>query len=113
MRPSSDKGFDARVWHAVSLIPHGHLATYGQVADWIGAWGCARQVGWALRRRCECQGTDFDVPQSRGLGLDAAPAFDCGGHPCGCRRPAPVAAISLEAGPRGASSRDPSIRHCP
>jgi len=50
MRPSSDKGFDARVWHAVSLIPHGHLVTYGQVADWIGAWGCARQVGWALRR---------------------------------------------------------------
>ena len=32
------------------MIPHGHLATYGQVADWIGAWGCARQVGWALRR---------------------------------------------------------------
>ena len=41
---------DELVWHAVSLIPHGHLATYGQVADWIGAWGCARQVGWALRR---------------------------------------------------------------
>ena len=31
-------------------MPHGYLATYGQVADWIGAWGCARQVGWALRR---------------------------------------------------------------
>ena len=50
MHPSSDKGFDARVWHAVSLIPYGYVATYGQVADWIGAWGCARQVGWALRR---------------------------------------------------------------
>ena len=45
-----DRGFDEPVWHAVSLIPHGQLATYGQVADWIGAWGCARQVGWALRR---------------------------------------------------------------
>lgn len=44
------RGFDERVWHAVSLIPPGHLATYGQVADWLGAWGCARQVGWALRR---------------------------------------------------------------
>ena len=50
MRTSSDKGFDQRVWHAVNLIPHGQLVTYGQVADWIGAWGCARQVGWALRR---------------------------------------------------------------
>ena len=37
--------------HAVvALIPEGQLATYGQVADWIGAYGCARQVGWALRR---------------------------------------------------------------
>ena len=50
MHTSTEKSFDERVWHAVSLIPYGHLATYGQVADWIGAWGCARQVGWALRR---------------------------------------------------------------
>jgi methylated-DNA-protein-cysteine methyltransferase-like protein len=26
------------------------LATYGQIADLIGAFGSARQVGWALRR---------------------------------------------------------------
>jgi methylated-DNA-protein-cysteine methyltransferase-like protein len=50
MHTSTEKSFDERVWHVVSMIPHGHLATYGQVADWIGAWGCARQVGWALRR---------------------------------------------------------------
>jgi methylated-DNA-protein-cysteine methyltransferase-like protein len=50
MHTSTEKNFDERVWHAVSMIPHGQLATYGQVADWIGAWGCARQVGWALRR---------------------------------------------------------------
>ncbi|NKB75242.1 MAG: methyltransferase [Synechococcus sp. s2_metabat2_7] len=47
---SRERRFDERVWHVVSLIPPGHLATYGQVADWLGAWGCARQVGWALRR---------------------------------------------------------------
>jgi len=34
----------------VSRIPAGQLATYGQIADLIGAYGCARQVGWALRR---------------------------------------------------------------
>ena len=34
----------------VSRIPCGQLATYGQIADLIGAYGCARQVGWALRR---------------------------------------------------------------
>ena len=44
------KPFDSRVLAIVALIPHGRLSTYGQVADWIGAYGCARQVGWALRR---------------------------------------------------------------
>jgi methylated-DNA-protein-cysteine methyltransferase-like protein len=34
----------------VARIPMGQLATYGQIAELIGAWGCARQVGWALRR---------------------------------------------------------------
>jgi len=43
-------GFDQRVWLAVAAIPSGRLATYGQIAELIGAYGCARQVGWALRR---------------------------------------------------------------
>ena len=43
-------GFDQRVWLAVQAIPPGRLATYGQIAELIGAYGCARQVGWALRR---------------------------------------------------------------
>lgn len=46
MEPS----FDQRVWSVVSQIPPGQLATYGQIAELIGAYGCARQVGWALRR---------------------------------------------------------------
>ena len=50
IHPCTDMSFDERVRNVVSLIPRSRLATYGQVADWIGAWGCARQVGWALRR---------------------------------------------------------------
>jgi methylated-DNA-protein-cysteine methyltransferase-like protein len=46
----TEPGFDERVWAAVGRIPHGQVATYGQIADLIGAYGCARQVGWALRR---------------------------------------------------------------
>jgi methylated-DNA-protein-cysteine methyltransferase-like protein len=42
--------FDQRVYAMVARIPEGQLATYGQIADLIGAYGCARQVGWALRR---------------------------------------------------------------
>jgi len=48
-RPAS-AGFDQRVYAAVARIPPGRLATYGQIAELIGAYGCARQVGWALRR---------------------------------------------------------------
>ena len=44
------RSFDQRVWRAVAQIPPGRLATYGQIAELIGAYGCARQVGWALRR---------------------------------------------------------------
>ncbi|MFN6338280.1 MAG: MGMT family protein [Cyanobacteriota bacterium] len=42
--------FDQRVYAMVARIPEGQLATYGQIAELIGAWGRARQVGWALRR---------------------------------------------------------------
>jgi methylated-DNA-protein-cysteine methyltransferase-like protein len=43
-------GFDQQVYAVVGRIPVGQLATYGQIAELIGAYGCARQVGWALRR---------------------------------------------------------------
>jgi methylated-DNA-protein-cysteine methyltransferase-like protein len=45
-----EPSFDQRVYAMVALIPKGQLATYGQIADLLGAFGCARQVGWALRR---------------------------------------------------------------
>ena len=47
---SAAAGFDERVYAVVARIPPGRLATYGQIAELLGAWGCARQVGWALRR---------------------------------------------------------------
>jgi methylated-DNA-protein-cysteine methyltransferase-like protein len=42
--------WDQRVWRLVARIPRARLVTYGQVAELLGAWGRARQVGWALRR---------------------------------------------------------------
>ncbi len=45
-----DLSFDDRVRQVVAQIPPGQLATYGQIAELIGAYGCARQVGWSLRR---------------------------------------------------------------
>jgi methylated-DNA-protein-cysteine methyltransferase-like protein len=48
--PAQALSFDQRVYALVALIPAGRLATYGQIAELLGAYGCARQVGWALRR---------------------------------------------------------------
>ena len=45
-----EQSLDQRVLQAVCRIPRGQIATYGQIADLIGAFGCARQVGWVLRR---------------------------------------------------------------
>ena len=42
--------FNQKVYLKVSKIPYGKIATYGQIADLIYSYGCARQVGWALRR---------------------------------------------------------------
>lgn len=47
---SEATAFDRRVRALVARIPPGRLVTYGQIAELIGAWGHARQVGWALRR---------------------------------------------------------------
>lgn len=48
--PDQALSFDQRVYALVALIPARRLATYGQIAELLGAYGCARQVGWALRR---------------------------------------------------------------
>ena len=44
------QSFDLRVYETVSHIPFGQVATYGQIAELICAYGCARQVGWSLKR---------------------------------------------------------------
>jgi methylated-DNA-protein-cysteine methyltransferase-like protein len=48
--PPPAASFDQQVYAAVAQIPRGKLSTYGQIAELIGVWGAARQVGWALRR---------------------------------------------------------------
>jgi methylated-DNA-protein-cysteine methyltransferase-like protein len=42
-------GFFERVYTLVEQIPHGRVATYGQVAALLGVPRGARAVGWALR----------------------------------------------------------------
>lgn len=42
--------FKQKVMQAVSSIPEGKVASYGQVALYIGTPRAARQVGWTLRQ---------------------------------------------------------------
>ena len=46
---SPDSGLLRRIVAVVAAIPHGRVATYGQVAAQAGNRRAARQVAWALR----------------------------------------------------------------
>lgn len=42
------KGFNERVITAIKSIPRGHIATYGQIAQYVGNPGASRQVAYIL-----------------------------------------------------------------
>lgn len=44
------ENFKDRVIKAVSMIPYGKVASYGQIALMVGVPRAARQVGWTLNR---------------------------------------------------------------
>jgi len=53
--------FFARVYQVVRMIPHGRVATYGQIAAIVSDRRAARTVGWALNALREGN----DVPWQR------------------------------------------------
>jgi methylated-DNA-protein-cysteine methyltransferase-like protein len=74
-----DARFFARVYEAVRMIPRGRVATYGQVARWLGVPRGARAVGWALRAlRPELEGA---VPWHRVVGRGGRIALREGAGP--------------------------------
>lgn len=58
MKPASSY---QRIYAVVARIPHGRVATYGQVAALAGIPGHARQVGYALHATPD----DSDIPWHR------------------------------------------------
>ena len=50
-----------RIWQVVALIPEGHVASYGQVADLAGLPGRARLVSRALKQAPD----DLQLPWQR------------------------------------------------
>lgn len=45
-----EHSFKKNVIAAISMIPYGHVASYGQIALMVGIPRAARQVGWTLNR---------------------------------------------------------------
>jgi methylated-DNA-protein-cysteine methyltransferase-like protein len=43
-----EASFFQKVYQLVEKIPHGRIATYGDIAEYLGNRGSARMVGWAL-----------------------------------------------------------------
>ncbi len=46
----SKRDFFADVYDVVRLVPFGRVTTYGAIAQYLGAKGSARMVGWALNQ---------------------------------------------------------------
>ena len=43
-----EENFFALVYEVVKLIPPGRVTSYGAIANYLGAKGSARMVGWAM-----------------------------------------------------------------
>jgi methylated-DNA-protein-cysteine methyltransferase-like protein len=56
----ANEGFFEKVYEVAKLIPHGRITSYGAIANYLGATGSARMVGWAMNG----SGTK-DVPAHR------------------------------------------------
>jgi len=71
-----DDGRRARIYAAIRAIPHGRVATYGQIAALAGLPGQARLVGYALAALA----ADSDVPWHRVVNARGAISLPARGH---------------------------------
>ena len=63
-----------RIWATIADIPHGAVASYGQIAEIAGIPRGARQVGYALRHSPE----HLELPWHRVLQAAGTSAFESG-----------------------------------
>lgn len=71
--------FFSRVYALVRRIPRGQVATYGQVARFLGVPRGARAVGWALRALSPTE--ERKVPWHRVVGSDGRISLRDGAGP--------------------------------
>jgi methylated-DNA-protein-cysteine methyltransferase-like protein len=58
----TDQSFFNKVYEVVRQVPKGRVTTYGHIAEYIGAKGAARMVGWAMNAS---HGSEPPVPAHR------------------------------------------------
>ncbi|OFY97921.1 MAG: cysteine methyltransferase [Bacteroidetes bacterium RIFCSPLOWO2_12_FULL_31_6] len=46
--PTTEASFFEKVFEVVKLIPYGRVTSYGAIANYLGAKGSSRMVGWAM-----------------------------------------------------------------
>ncbi|MFH1236588.1 MAG: MGMT family protein [Parcubacteria group bacterium] len=71
--------FYQRVYLVVKKIPHGKVATYGQIAALIGSPRSARMVGWALHAMDG--GKLKHIPWQRVINREGRISTTCLNHP--------------------------------
>jgi methylated-DNA-protein-cysteine methyltransferase-like protein len=64
--------FSDRVYWVVDQIPHGQVATYGQVAFYAGSYGAARAVGTLLKHSVA---NGVEVPWQRVINAQGGISF--------------------------------------
>jgi methylated-DNA-protein-cysteine methyltransferase-like protein len=69
-------GFFEEVYRIASMIPQGQVATYGQIAAYLGNPQGARTVGWALGSLPE----GLDVPWHRVINSQGRISGPAGGY---------------------------------
>lgn len=74
MKNQNTENIGDRIYHTVSCIPMGNVATYGQIADLSGLPGRARAVGYWLKRTPD----SIQLPWHRVLRSDGKIAFPPG-----------------------------------
>ena len=79
---SSKPGFFERVYDVVRLIPHGKVASYGQIAMILEHPHAARTVGWALHGLPH----GSDVPWHRVINSRGRISTSCLTHPADLQR---------------------------
>ncbi len=56
----ANDGFFEKVYQVAKRIPYGRVTSYGAIANYLGATGSARMVGWAMNGS-----SNKDVPAHR------------------------------------------------